>query len=50
MSVKKNKVMGSCDACSFYGELDSSHDVVTLIRKKPPKEHKPIKKLTKIEE
>lgn len=37
MYVKKNKVMGTCDACGFDGELDSTHDVVTLIRKKPPK-------------
>ena len=44
MYVKKQKVMGSCDACGFDGMLDSTHDVVTSILKKPPKEHKAIKK------
>lgn len=49
MYVKKNKVMGTCDACGFDGELDSTHDVVTLIKKKPPKESRKIKTTNKTE-
>ena len=47
MYVKKNKVMGACDSCGFDGELDSTHDVTTLMKKKPPKESKKIKTAAK---
>jgi hypothetical protein len=29
--------MATCDACGFDGDLDSTHDICTLILKKPPK-------------
>lgn len=44
--VKKNKVLGTCDACGFDGDLDSSHDIATLMIKKPPKEGRAIKRPT----
>ena len=44
MYVKKGKLMGSCDACGFDGDLDMKHDIAAFILKKPPKDIKTIKK------